>query len=249
MDNRGKQQRELYDGAQDCAQLFHLPLRVPNAMFDGLDDDLDDMPIDVGTTATAADPATTPEQPEWNANTFGTNAVFDDLGVTFADGVPVVPSFDDEPDTPQVVEVTTEYVEEDNNNCGSEYARDLPVPSMEGYPFRQPALDTVFREMFENLQMQCSDMRAPVNIEFVELKSLIIRSVHAGHMAQIDQLEAIIGPIIEEHTLIAYGLMYILTNGARDLMDLCDWYTFRWMRRTMWHSVFPRNSDECLFNL
>jgi hypothetical protein len=50
----------LFDGAQDCAQLFHLPLRVPNAMFDGLDDDVDDMPIDVGTPATAANPATAP---------------------------------------------------------------------------------------------------------------------------------------------------------------------------------------------
>jgi hypothetical protein len=144
MDNRGKQQRVLFDGEQDCAQLFHLLLRAPNAMFDGLDDDVDDMLIDVGTPATAADPATTPEQPEWDANTFDTNAVFDDLGITFVEGVPVVPSYDDEPDTPQVVEETPEEVEEDDNNEENVFARDLPVPSMEGYPFRQPALDMVF---------------------------------------------------------------------------------------------------------
>ena len=65
----------------------------------------------------------------------------------------------------------------------------------------------------------------------------------------MDQLEKLIGTINEEHTLIAYGQMFILTNGARALMDPCDWYTFRWMRRTMWHSVFPKNPDECLFNL
>jgi hypothetical protein len=65
----------------------------------------------------------------------------------------------------------------------------------------------------------------------------------------MDQLKELIGSIIEEHTLIAYGQMFILTNGARALMDPCDWYTFRWMRRTMWHSVFPKNPDECLFNL
>ncbi|WP_371079333.1 hypothetical protein, partial [Salmonella enterica] len=78
MDNIGKQQRVLFDGAQDCEQLFHLPLRVHNAMFDGLNDDMDDMPIDVGTPATAANPATAPEQPGWDANTFDTNAVSDD---------------------------------------------------------------------------------------------------------------------------------------------------------------------------
>jgi hypothetical protein len=43
--------------------------------------------------------------------------------------------------------------------------------------------------------------------------------------------------------------MVILTSGARPLMDPCDWYTFRWLSRTMWHSVFPRNPDECVFNL
>ena len=61
MDTRGKQHRVLYDGTQDCAQLFHLPLRVPDSMFEGLDDDGDDMPIDVGTPATAANPETAPE--------------------------------------------------------------------------------------------------------------------------------------------------------------------------------------------
>ena len=63
MDTRGKQHRVLFDGVQDCAQLFHLPLRVPDAMFEGLDDD-DDVPVDVGTAVTAADPATAPEQPQ-----------------------------------------------------------------------------------------------------------------------------------------------------------------------------------------
>ena len=49
MDNRGKQHRVLFDGVQDCAKLFHLPLRVPEAMFDGLDDVDDDVPVNVGT--------------------------------------------------------------------------------------------------------------------------------------------------------------------------------------------------------
>ena len=44
--------------------MFHLPLRVPDAMFEGLDDDDDDVPVDVGTAVTAADPATAPEQPQ-----------------------------------------------------------------------------------------------------------------------------------------------------------------------------------------
>ena len=42
--------------------------RVPDAMFDGLDDIDDDVPVDVGTAVTAADPATAPEQPQWHAN-------------------------------------------------------------------------------------------------------------------------------------------------------------------------------------
>ena len=96
----------LFDGAQDCAQLFHLPLRVPNSMFDGLDDE-DDMPIDVGTPATAANPATATEQPVWDANTFDTNEIFNDLGITFVNGVPVVPNYDDEPDTLHVVDDTS----------------------------------------------------------------------------------------------------------------------------------------------
>ena len=97
--------------------------------------------------------------------------------------------------------------------------------------------------------MRCSDMRAPVDPSFVEWKSLIIRTVHAGLLAQMDQLEEIIGTINEEHTLIAYGQMFILTNGARALMDPCDWYTFKFIKRGIWYSVFPRNPDEFLFNL
>ena len=61
MDTRGKQHRVLFDGVQDCAQLFHLPLRLPDAMFDGLDDDDDDVPVNVGTSVPAAGPATAPE--------------------------------------------------------------------------------------------------------------------------------------------------------------------------------------------
>ena len=65
----------------------------------------------------------------------------------------------------------------------------------------------------------------------------------------MDQLEEIIGLINEEHTLIAYGQMFIPTNRARALMDPCDWYTFIFIKRGMWYSVFQRNPDECLFNL
>ena len=126
------------------------------------------MPVDVGTTATAADPATAPEQPEWLANNFDTYDGFDALGITDVDGVPVVTDQDDEADTPHVIDETPEEVEEDKNDDGNVYARELPVPSMEGYPFQQPALDTVFREMFKDLQMRCSDMRAPVDPAFVE---------------------------------------------------------------------------------
>ena len=32
-------------------------------------------------------------------------------------------------------------------------------------------------------------------------------------------------------------------------MDPCDWYTFKLIKRGMWINVFPRNPDECLFNL
>ena len=119
---------------------------------------------------------------------------------------------DDEADTPHVIDETPEEVEEDENDNDNVYARDLPVSSMEGYSFRQPALDTVFREMLENLQLRRSDMRAPVDPAFVEWKSLIIRTIHAGLLAKIDQLKEIIGPINEEHTLITYGQTFILTN-------------------------------------
>jgi hypothetical protein len=54
-----------------------------------------------------------------------------------------------------------------------------------------------------------------VDSAFVEWKSLIIQTVHARLLAQTDQLEAIIGPFNEEHTLIAYKQMFVLTNGAR----------------------------------
>ena len=126
------------------------------------------MPVDVGTAATAADPATAPELPEWITNNFNNDEVVEDLGITFVDGVPVVTDQDDVADTPLVIDKTPEEVEEDDNDDGNEYARELPVPSMEGYPFQQPALDTVFCEMFENLQMRCSNMRAPVDPAFVE---------------------------------------------------------------------------------
>ena len=118
--------------------------------------------------ATAADPTTAPELPEWITNNLNNDGVVEDLGITFVDGVPVVTDQDNEADTPHVIDDTHEEVEDDDNDDGNEYARKLPVPSMEGYPFQQPALDTVFREMFENLQMRCSDMRAPVDPAFVE---------------------------------------------------------------------------------
>ena len=70
MENRGKQRQVLFDGVQDCAQLYHLPLHVSNAMFDGLDDDVvvddddDDVPIPIGPHATTTDAAIAPVQPE-----------------------------------------------------------------------------------------------------------------------------------------------------------------------------------------
>jgi hypothetical protein len=184
LDTRGKQRQVLFDGVQDCAQLFHLPLRVPDAMFDGIDDDVDDdVPIGIGTPATAANPVIGPEQPEWTANNFDKNEELKDLGITFVNGVPVVPDQDDESDTPHVVDETPEEVEEEENNDGNVYARELPVSCMDGYPFRQPALDMVFREMFENLQMRCSDMRAPADPTYVEWKLLIKRTIHARLLA------------------------------------------------------------------
>ena len=77
-------------------------------MFDGLDDVNDDVPVDVGTAATAADPATAPELPEWITNNFDNNGVVEDLGITFVDGVPVVTDQDDEVDTPHVIDETPE---------------------------------------------------------------------------------------------------------------------------------------------
>jgi hypothetical protein len=183
------------------------------------------------------------------ANNFDTNEGLEDLGITFVDGVSVVTDQNDVADTPHVVDETSEEVEDDDNDECNLYARELPVPSMERYPFKQPALDTVFREIFENLQMRCSDIRATVDPAFVKWKSLIIKTIHAGLLAQMDQLKKIIGPINVEHTLIAYGQMFDLTNAARELMDHCDWYTFKFIKRGMWYSVFPRNPDECLFNL
>jgi hypothetical protein len=88
--------------------------------------------------------------------------VFNDLGITFVDGAPNVPDQDDEHNNPEDEE------EEDDNDDGNVHAKAFPVPSMEGYSFRQPALDTVFREMFENIQIRCLDMRAPVDPAFVE---------------------------------------------------------------------------------
>ena len=98
MDTRGKQHRVLFDGVQDCAQLFHLPLRVPDAMFDGLDDVDDDVPLNVGTAATTADLATAPELPEWITNNLNNDGAVEDLGITFVYGVPVVTNQDDEAD-------------------------------------------------------------------------------------------------------------------------------------------------------
>jgi hypothetical protein len=103
--------------------LYHLPLRVRNALFDGLDDDDDDMPVPIGTPATATDAAIAPVQPEWDVNTFDTTAVFDDLGITFVNEVPVVPYYDDEPDTPHVVDETPEDDDEDDNDNGNVYVR------------------------------------------------------------------------------------------------------------------------------
>ena len=62
-------------------------------MFDGLDDDDDDVPVNVGTAVPAADPATYDG--------------FDGLGVEIVDGVPVVTDQDDEADTPHVIDKST----------------------------------------------------------------------------------------------------------------------------------------------
>ena len=49
--------------------------------------------------------------------------------------------------------VTPEDYDEEDNEDGNVYAKELPVPNMEGYTFQHPATDTVFREMHDNLQM------------------------------------------------------------------------------------------------
>ena len=71
----------------ECKIVFHLPLRVPDAIFKGLDDDVDDdVPVDVGTAATAADPATAPKLPEWITNNLNNDGVVEDLGITNTSG-------------------------------------------------------------------------------------------------------------------------------------------------------------------
>ena len=75
--------------------------------------------------------------------------------------------------------------------------------------------------------MRYLDMQTPVDPALVERKTLILRTVQVRLLAQMDQLKSIVRPINEKHTLIAYGQMFILTNGARALMDPCDWYMFR----------------------
>jgi hypothetical protein len=76
--------------------------------------------------------------------------VFNNLGITFVDRAPVVPSHDDQPDTPHVIDDTLEDDDEKDKKDRNDYARELPVPNMEGYTFQHPATDTVFREMYEN---------------------------------------------------------------------------------------------------
>ena len=117
------------------------------------------------------------------ANNLTTYDGIDGLVVEMVDGIPVVTDQDDDADTPHVINEDPEEVEQDDDDDGNVYARELPVPSMEGYPFKQPALDTVFREMFENLQMRGSDTRATVNPEYVEMESLMIRTIHTGLLA------------------------------------------------------------------
>ena len=51
---------------------------------------------------------------------------------------------DDEADTPHVIGETPVENEEDDNDDGNEYARELPVPSMEGYPFNRLHLTLYF---------------------------------------------------------------------------------------------------------
>ena len=63
MGNRGKQRQVLLNGVQDCAQLFYLPQRVPNSLFDGLDNDKD-VPIPIGTEVNSTDTDIEPAQPE-----------------------------------------------------------------------------------------------------------------------------------------------------------------------------------------
>jgi hypothetical protein len=36
LDSKSKQRQVLFDGVQDCAQLFHLTLRVPSTLFEGM---------------------------------------------------------------------------------------------------------------------------------------------------------------------------------------------------------------------
>ena len=89
-------------------------------MFEGLDDDDDVVPVDVGTAITAADPATAPEQPQWPANNLDTYDGFDGLGVTYVDKAPVVTDQDDEADTPHVIDETPVEDEQDDNDDGNE---------------------------------------------------------------------------------------------------------------------------------
>ena len=98
--------------------------------------------------------------------------------------------------------------------------------------------------------MHCRVLRMTVDTEYVERKSKLIRTIREGLMEQIAQLEELTGIINEKHTLIVYGqVVFILTNGARALMDLTDCYTIQELRCALWWDAFPSDPHDSMFTL
>jgi outer membrane protein OmpA-like peptidoglycan-associated protein len=100
MESKGRQRQVLFDGVQVFPQLFYLPLRVPDPVFDGLDNDDDNIATqpEVPPNPVNMIPIDAINQTQMDEANWDTDSTFDGLCITFVYGQPVIPHFDDESD-------------------------------------------------------------------------------------------------------------------------------------------------------
>jgi hypothetical protein len=174
------------------------------------------------------------------------NEMFNNMGIT----TQYEQVFDDESEIAHAAGMEqSELNDDEEQEEDALYARDLPTPNMAAWVITDVRTDTTFTEFWETYLLHMEDTRAEVTIQLIEWRSLLGRTAHEGLLEKLRRYEVLYGSINRAYTLVAYGRVYRLVEGAKALMDRTDWYSFQDLQRHMWYTAFTPMEWYDLFTL